>query len=55
MDFKKTMDKAIRSCDRVTVKYDDAIGDTHTFLKRQKKKPRNGLIRESFLTVPHLT
>ena len=52
---KKTIDKAIRSCDRVTVKYDDAIGDTHTFSKNLKRKLKSGLIKESFLTVLHST
>lgn len=50
MDFKKTMDKAIRSCDRVTVKYDDAIGNTHTFFKETEEEAKKWIDQGKF---PH--
>ena len=50
MDFKKTMDKAIRNCDRVTVKYDDAIGDTHTFFKESEEEAKKWIDQGKF---PH--
>ena len=50
MDFKKAMDKAIRSCDRVTVKYDDAIGDTHTFFKESEEEAKKWIDQGKF---PH--
>ena len=33
--MSKNLDKAIKLCDagKVVIKYDDAIGDTHTFFK----------------------
>lgn len=46
----KTIDKAIRSCDRVTVKYDDAIGDTHTFFKETEEEAKKWIDQGKF---PH--
>lgn len=46
----KTIDKAIRSCDRVTVKYDDAIGDTHTFFKESEEEAKKWIDQGKF---PH--
>ena len=45
-----TIDKAIRSCDRVTVKYDDAIGDTHTFFKETEEEAKKWIDQGKF---PH--
>lgn len=33
MSVKRTLDKAMKALDEVEVKYDDALGDTHTFYK----------------------
>ena len=40
--FKITMDEAIKLCDagKVVVKYDDAIGDTHTFFKNSVEEAK---------------
>ncbi len=46
----KTIDRAIRSCDRVTVKYDDAIGDTHTFFKETEEEAKEWIDKGKF---PH--
>ena len=46
----KTIDQAIRSCDRVTVKYDDAIGDTHTFFKESEEEAKKWIDQGKF---PH--
>ena len=46
----KTIDNAIRSCDRVTVKYDDAIGDTHTFFKESEEEAKKWIDQGKF---PH--
>lgn len=46
----KSIDKAIRSCDRVTVKYDDAIGDTHTFFKESEEEAKKWIDQGKF---PH--
>lgn len=37
-----SLDKAIRMCDagKIVVKYDDAIGDTHTFLKNSVEEAK---------------
>ena len=40
--FKTTMDKAIKLCDagKVVIKYDDALGDTHTFFKNSVEEAK---------------
>lgn len=45
-----TIDNAIRSCDRVIVKYDDAIGDTHTFFKESEEEAKKWIDQGKF---PH--
>lgn len=50
MSFKKIIDNGIRSCDRVTVKYDDAIGDTHTFFKETEEEAKKWIDQGKF---PH--
>ena len=47
---KGVRDEAIRSCDRVTVKYDDAIGDTHTFFKESEEEAKKWIDQGKF---PH--
>lgn len=49
-DSVSALDKAIRSCDRVTVKYDDAIGDTHTFFKETEEEAKKWIDQGKF---PH--
>ena len=49
-DSVSALDKAIRSCDRVTVKYDDAIGDTHTFFKESEEEAKKWIDQGKF---PH--
>ena len=49
-DSASSIDKAIRSCDRVTVKYDDAIGDTHTFFKETEEEAKKWIDQGKF---PH--
>lgn len=46
----KTVDEAIRSCDRVVVKYDDALGDTHTFMKENEEEAKKWIDQGKF---PH--
>ena len=40
--FKTTMDEAIKLCDagKTVVKYDDALGDTHTFFKNSVEEAK---------------
>ena len=47
---KGVRDEAIRNCDRVTVKYDDAIGDTHTFFKESEEEAKKWIDQGKF---PH--
>ena len=49
-DSASAIDNAIRSCDRVTVKYDDAIGDTHTFFKETEEEAKKWIDQGKF---PH--